>query len=172
MPQEEQYFEELYEAYFPRIFSYIFRLCANQSAAEELTQETFYQAYLSLHKFKGNSDIYTWLVAIAKHVYHKYLRKNKNLRNDMAFDCVMETMISDDEQPEDVVEREFVRQSVRRLVVSLPPKYKDVVTLRIYAELSFKQIAELLKISENSAKVIFCRAKKILTEGIKNELKL
>ena len=52
---------------------------------------------------------------------------------------------------------------------SIPKKYRDVVMLRLYAELPFSQVAAALKIGENSAKVIFHRAKKMLTEELKHE---
>ena len=51
----------------------------------------------------------------------------------------------------------------------MPEKYRDVVMLRLYAELPFSEIAETLKITENSAKVLFHRAKKMLTEELRNE---
>ncbi len=168
----EVYFEEIYKEYFQRIYTFLYRMCANSSIAEELTQETFYQVFLSLHRFDGESEIYTWLVAIAKHVYTKYLRKNKKALQKMTFESVMETLVSYDEQPDEKIEKEFVERTLRRLVKELPEKYQDVVMLRTYAEMSFAQIAATLKISENSAKVIYCRAKKILTEELKNELKL
>ena len=51
----------------------------------------------------------------------------------------------------------------------MPEKYRDVVVLRLYAELPFSEVAEVLHISENSAKVIFHRAKKLLSEELKHE---
>ena len=53
------------------------KLSRNESVSEELTQETFFQAYLSIHRFKGESDVFTWLASIAKHVYFKYMKKQK-----------------------------------------------------------------------------------------------
>ena len=58
------------------------------------------------------------------------------------------------------------------MVENIPKKYRDVVLLRIYAELPFSQIAQSLKISESSAKVIYFRAKKMLMEVLKDELEM
>ena len=65
-----------------------------------------------------------------------------------------------------------VAEAVRRIINGIPEKYRDVVMLRIYGEMSFNQVAQALNISENSAKVIFFRAKKMLMEEIKNEFGL
>ena len=61
---------------------------------------------------------------------------------------------------------------MRQIVNNIPKKYRDVVLLRIYAELPFSQIALILKISESSAKVIYFRAKKMLMEVLKHELEM
>ncbi|MGN1085328.1 MAG: RNA polymerase sigma factor, partial [Lachnospiraceae bacterium] len=62
-------FEIIYERYQPRIYSFLFKLCKNEQLAEELTQETFYRAFVSFGKYKGNSSMFTWLAAIAKYTY-------------------------------------------------------------------------------------------------------
>lgn len=60
-------------------------------------------------------------------------------------------------------------ESVRNMISKIPEKYRDVIMLRLYADLPFSQVAAALKISENSAKVIFFRAKKMLLEELKND---
>ena len=72
-----------------------------------------------------------------------------------------------DEQPEVLAEKRELREAVMRAVMNLSPKYRDVTVLRIYAELPFSAIAELLGITENSAKVIFHRAKRQLETDLK-----
>ncbi len=74
--------------------------------------------------------------------------------------------------PEEYVHKQYVEKAVRNVLENIPKKYRDVVLLRIYAELPFSQIALILKISENSAKVIYFRAKKLLMEVLKNELEM
>ena len=69
----------------------------------------------------------------------------------------------------EVLEKKLAAEKVNRFIKELPKNYKDVVFLRIYADLPFSEIAANLGISENSAKVIFYRAKKILKEAIKND---
>ncbi|MDE7121239.1 MAG: hypothetical protein K2O42_03660, partial [Oscillospiraceae bacterium] len=51
-------FEVLYQEYFPRIYAFLFKLTQSRDLAEELTQETFYQAFISFHRFRGDSDVF------------------------------------------------------------------------------------------------------------------
>jgi RNA polymerase sigma factor, sigma-70 family len=160
-------FERIYNEYSSGIYGFLFKLCANASLAEELTQETFYQAWKSLHRYNGTCELFTWLAAIAKNTYFKYLRKHKReyLRCDIS---ELEDEPGDtDDRPESIAERNELHDAVLRAVMNLGDKYRDVTVLRIYAELPFSAISELLGITENSAKVIFHRAKRYVETDLK-----
>ncbi len=168
-----QAFETLYTQYYDKVYCFMFRLCADATVAEDLTQETFLQAFTSFHKFRGECQMFTWLAAIGKHVYFKYLKKNKLQLQSSNLDLVAQTYCFDGAvNPEVIYQKKDVEQAVRRVLEGIAPKYRDVVLLRIYAELSFAEIAVVLKISENSAKVIYFRAKKMLLEVLKDEFEL
>lgn len=158
-----QEFEELYNTYFKRVYAFLSKMCPDRGICEDMTQETFFQAYLSLDRYDGSCEIFTWLAAIAKNTYFKYLRKNRIQTVDI------DLVVADDDgegSPERIVQKKVTGEAVKRAVSNLPDKYRDVVVLRIYAELSFAQIASELDISENSAKVIFYRAKNKLKEEL------
>jgi len=165
-------FETMYRDQYRGVFAFLYKLCGSYDLAEELTQETFFQAYRSYHRFKGDSSEYTWLVAIAKHVYYKYLRKNKLSLQDSNLDFLADRVSGDLSSPEEAVDRKELIAILRELVEKLPQKYKDVVLLRAYGDLPFKQVASILGITESSAKVTYFRAKKMLLEEIENEFKL
>ena len=76
-------FESLYRDYYQKVYAFLNRMCADGDLAEDLTQETFLQAYKSLYKFRGECEVFTWLAAIGKHTYFKYLKK-KRLHLDAA----------------------------------------------------------------------------------------
>ena len=105
---------------------------------------------------------------MAKNTYFKYLRKNRIQTVDI-------DLVSDgdggESDPAAVYQKKVTGEAVKKAVSQLPSKYRDVVVLRIYAELSFADIGKSLGISENSAKVIFFRAKKMLKEAL-NEYQL
>ena len=160
--------EKDFEEYSTFVFKYLMSLCGNADLAEELTQETFYQAFLSIHRYNGSCELFTWLAAIAKNTYFHYLRKNK-----IQFVNLELLILTDDEnQPETVVEKRFEAVKVRQAVEKLPKKYRDVVVLHIYAGLPYAEVGKLLGISEGTAKVTFHRAKKILKEALMNENQL
>ena len=163
-------FESMYEEYFPRVYVFLFRMCNDENLAEELTQETFFQAFRSFYRFRGDSELFTWIASIAKYTFFSYLRKHRKEMGCLNTEPLADTIMEDEEtNPEEIVEREAMIETIRRLVDTMPQKYRDVIFLRIYAELPFSEIAESLKISENSAKVLFFRAKKMLMEELKHE---
>ncbi len=161
-------FESIYNEYFKRIYAFLSKMCPDPYLCEEMTQETFYQAFISFHRYDGSCEIFTWLCAVAKNTYFKYLRKNRIQTVDI--DLVPDGDGGADD-PATVYQRKMTGEAVKKAVAQLPSKYRDVVVLRIYAELSFADIGKSLGISENSAKVIFFRAKKMLKEAL-NEYQL
>ena len=163
-------FEALYQEYFSRTYAFLYKLTEQRDLAEELTQETFYQAFISFHRFRGDSDVFTWLASIAKHTYYRYLRKNKHQIDSISTDLIADLYCNDNgERLEDAVERQLLLDSTRKAMASLPEKYRDVTLLRIYADMSYAEIGKSLHISENSARVIYHRAKKMILEAIANE---
>ena len=165
-------FETLYREYYQKVYAFLYRLCADPDLAEDLTQETFLQAYKSFHKFRGDCEVFTWLAAIGKHTYFKYLKKKKLHLDAANLELVAQSYLQNEDSPEEHIHRKDVEKAVRKVVENIPKKYRDVVLLRIYAELPFSQIAQSLKISESSAKVIYFRAKKMLMEVLMDELEM
>ncbi len=159
-----QSFEDVYKIYFRRIYAFLYKLTSDSDISEEMAQETFYQAFMSFHRYDGSCEMFTWLAAIAKNVFFKYLRKKK--LQTLNIELVIESHADEDSNPEAVLEKKFVASYVNDCVQKLPDKYRDVVFLRIYAELPFSQIAEILSITENSAKVVYYRAKNALRKDL------
>ncbi len=161
-------FEEIYKENYKRVYSFLYRLCRDENTAEDLTQDTFYQAYISLETYNGKCEMLTWLLAIAKNLFFKYLRRTK--RESLVVDLYVsepEAPLTDD--PGYRIMREVDIKEVRHAIKKLPKKYSDVLILRVYGELPFDEIARKLGISTNSAKVIFHRAKNYIKEALENE---
>lgn len=167
-------FEEIYVQYQTKIYSFLYKLCGDAQLAEELTQETFYRAFVSFAKYKGNSSMFTWLAAIAKYTYFGYLKKERQSRDAIRLEDVVDFYIAQEYQDsaEDQMLRKEITEKVREVLKELPQKNLEVVALRIYAEMSFKQVAETMGVSESSAKVLYFRAKNMLKERLQNEFKL
>ena len=162
-------FEEIYKKYYTRLYSFLYKMCRNPDLCEELTQESFYQALCSFHRYDGSCTIFTWLAAVAKNTFLKHLRKNKNASVDL--EPFVEVLAgSESEQPELLFQREARQKLVRESIDALPKKYRDVIILRVYGDLPFAEIGASLGITENSAKVIFFRAKNTLKEILTDEI--
>lgn len=155
-------FEKIYEEYFPRVYAFLYKLCRNGELSEEMTQETFYRAFVNFDRYNGSCELFTWLAAIGKNVWLGYLRKNRI--KTVGLELAVHTDGGD--EPDRIVEKRLDAERVKRAIDALPDKFKDVVILRIYAGLSYGDIAASLGIREGSAKVIFHRAKEMLRKEL------
>lgn len=152
-------FESIYEKYYKKLYLFLYRLSGNSSLSEELTQETLYKAFLHINQYHGKSSIYTWLCQIAKNNYLlEYKRQNRFCTMD---DKLKLADIHDTEQ--EVIDKQMLIL-LNQEINKLPEPYLSVCTLRIYAELTFKEIAAEYNKSESWAKVTFFRGKAMLTE--------
>lgn len=146
-------FSEIYTEYVTQIYRFLLKLCRNESLAEELTQQTFYKAFLYIGKFEQRCSLSTWLCTIAKNEWFLECRKKKNILLDSVEDIVHYSNIE-----EDAIKKEQ-QILVRKSIFALESPYQDVLVLRTYAELSFQEIAILHNKSESWAKVTYLRAK-------------
>ena len=69
--------DEIYRRHAATVYKFLLSLCHDTHMAEELTQETFYQAVRSIHRFDGSCQVSTWLCQIAKHLFYQQLRKTR-----------------------------------------------------------------------------------------------
>ncbi len=162
-------FEEIYRLHYSYVYGFLYRTCQNDHhLAEELTQETFYQAFRSLYRYNGKCSIETWLCSIAKNVWFHHLRKHKDICLDL--ESLEETLHDDYEKtPEAHAERNERSAVIRSAINALKPKYREVLLLRATTDLTFSQIADIMKITESSAKVLYFRAKNDIKESLENE---
>lgn len=148
---------EIYEQNAEQVFKYLMVLCRNADVAEELTQETFYQAVRSIDSYNGECKMSVWLCQIAKHTYYKFVDKqvkqpqSPHLLNQLP--SVENKLI----EGEDKI-------ALYRTIHLLEEPYKEIVLLRILGGLSFKEIGEIHLKNENWARVTFYRAKLKLRE--------
>ena len=134
--------------------------------AEELTQETFYQAIRSFSKFRGECHVKTWLLQIAKNVFYQEIRKKqrgRSLLRSILFNLEKSEPVSLHQQVED---KEKLA-AVLKVLDTFDSRTRDVMLYRFYSDLSYAQISAMLNISESSAKVIFFRGKHALQSKLR-----
>ena len=153
----EQY-EKMYEACYMRVFSFAMTLSGERSEAEEITQETFFRAFSKRKDFRGESDEVTWLCAIAKNIFSDQKRssgRNTELTEDIP--------VKDKGLERTVVERDSSFR-VHVILHTLEEPYKEVFELRVFGELSFREIGMIFGKTENWARVTYHRARLKLQE--------
>ncbi len=150
--------EQLYQENAKIVYHYLLSLCRSPSLAEDLTQETFLRAYQSLERYDGSCRLSTWLCQIGKHVYYQYLAKN---RREVPSEPT-EQPAPLKTQPEETVLQKLELMDVLKEMQKLPAQMREVIYLRICADLSFREIGEILGRSENWARVNFYRGKERL----------
>ncbi len=156
---EKETFEKLYETYYMRVYSYVMALAGKQYLAEEITQETFYRAFTSPNAFRGESSTMTWLCAIAKNLFFDEMR-----RQSRSMEAVPDTNADSGIN----IEREAVDKDtsyrIHLALNKLEEPYRKVFELRIFGELSFREIGSVCGKTENWARVTYHRAKLKLQE--------
>ena len=153
-----QNIEEIYKQHFKTVYKYLFCLTRNESLSEELTQETFYNAIKHIGKFRGECKISVWLCQIAKNLWYKELKKKKRKQVIFIIEENFEKIESDENLEENIIEKEK-KDELYKNIEELDDKTKEVMNLRIYGELSFKEISEILGKTENWCRVTFYRGK-------------
>lgn len=154
--------EDVYKVYAKSVYKFLLSKTFDSHLAEELTQETFFQAVKSIHKFEGKSDIFTWLCSIAKNQLYSYLKKNNKeiLNLDEALEIQTESL-------ENVYFSDFNKLEILKILHKFQEPLKEVMYLRITGDLSFKEIGEILGKNENWARVTFYRGKEKLIKEVK-----
>ena len=154
--------DAVYQKYRDLVHGYLYRLCHDLDLAEELTQETFYQAIKQWRRFQGQSDIGTWLCAIARNQYYLILRKPTTVPLDQTPEP------RTDDFTQSIADRGLAMEAYQ-ILHHLPEPYREVFTLRIFCELSHREIAGLFGKSESWARVTCYRAKQMIADAMKGE---
>lgn len=159
--------EEIYKEYSKIVYSYLISLTNNPEIAEELMQETFYSAVKNINKYRGEASLKTWLCRIAKNKWLDYLKKIKQT-NETGIDEIEEKFLLVNSFEEEFSNKEAVLDLYKK-IHKLDEKTREVIYLRIRADLSFKEIGIIMGQSEQWARVTFYRAKVKLKEEFENE---
>ncbi|MBC5629528.1 sigma-70 family RNA polymerase sigma factor [Clostridium sp. NSJ-6] len=154
--------EELYLNYAKTVHKYLICLTNDLNIAEDLTQETFYQASKTIKNFKGECKVSVWLCQIAKYSWYKHLEKSKKYNCD-SYENVSFEIAGYQNLESDLLKNEDKMELFKKIHL-LDSQSKEIIFLRISGELSFREIGDIFNKSENWARVSFYRAKQKLLE--------
>jgi RNA polymerase sigma-70 factor, ECF subfamily len=169
-------FSILIEKYRKQMVHFMFRMSRNQAVAEELAQEVFLRVYRSRQTYRAEAKFSTWLYRIATNLGVNHARDTK-------YERTAQNVYLDQPDPEtgttpDVadstlsVEQELVREermnAIRKHVMALPERQRSAVLMHKYQEMDYKEIGEVLKLSESATKSLLFRAYQTLRENLKD----
>ncbi len=155
-------FEKLFNENREFIFKYLMKMTRDPSLAEELTQETFFRAYMNYASLRSKEKAPVWLCQIAKNTYfawHNEQKKKGSLEDLEA--------VSDDRNIEEVFVQKELSQKALRCLHDLEEPYKEVFMLSVFGGFSLKDISSIFGKSESWARVTFYRAKQKLLEKMR-----
>jgi RNA polymerase sigma-70 factor (ECF subfamily) len=164
--------EEFYNLYKSRLYTLILeQVSRDETVAEDLVQEVFLAALGSLDKFRGDSQLYTWLRSIAFHkindFYRRQGREPKTRESSPDFSVLRLGQTWDDESTTfGVVESEEMRQSVHQALVGLPQDYQEVLVLKYLKEMPVLAISQIMGRSPKSVEGLLSRARKAMRANL------
>ena len=141
-----------------RVFSYAMTLAGERTQAEEITQETFFRAFSRQSEFRGESDEVTWLCAIAKNYWLDEKRRGKKT------EAMPEEMTDEGKGVEQAAVDRDTSFRIHLALHGLEEPYREVFELRVFGELSFREIGVIFTKTENWARVTYHRARLKLQE--------
>ena len=150
--------EKLYDAFYMKVFSYVMTLSGDHEEAMEITQETFFRAITTERKFRGESESFTWLCAIAKNIFIDEKRRQSRMG-----EAPVEER-SDGKSLEKSLMDTDSSIRIHRILHDMEDPYKEVFQLRIFGELSFQQIGSIFGKTETWARVTYHRARLMIKE--------
>jgi len=170
----QQAYAELLKLYREPVYFMLLKMMNNPDDAEDLTMEAFGKAFSNLEKYSPEYAFSTWLFKIAANNCIDYLRKKNNMPKCVDEDLfAMEVKLGDingglPQTPEEAIIEKQKVVTLRLAVDQLRPKYKELVELRFFQELSYEEIANKLGITIGNVKIQIFRAKEMLAGIMQN----
>lgn len=165
--------DELYSQNAKIVYYFLYKNCRDSQLAEDLTQETFLQAFESIERYDGSCKVSVWLCQIAKHLLYRHLEKQKHETLTDLSAAQPYQAGGQDAGMRDTTWQQAVSHieliDVLKDMQKLPAQMREVMYLRITGALSFREIGGILGKSENWARVNFYRGKELLLKGRKND---
>ena len=155
------------DALYPKVYRTVAGLTAGSGLdVDDLTQDTFLKAYRNLHRFRGDSSLYTWIYKIARNVCLDALRRKK-IRNRFHFDWFQnENAGSDFPDPHvhDAPENSDLKYWIDKAMAKLPEDFRSIIVFREIQELSYEEIAFILEIPVGTVKSRLFNARRLMRD--------
>lgn len=149
-------FEEVVTMYSEKLFNMVFGFTGNYDDASDITQEALFLAYKNFSKFRGDSNIYTWLYRIAKNECYKHFNKNKSPLLSLNPETLKGTAEPDIE----------AKLKLQKLISSLPIEYREPIVLKYYNDMAYDEIANTIGVPVGTIRSRLARGKEMLEKKL------
>ena len=158
-------FARLYEAYFDRVYRFIFFRVTDEQMAEDLASQVFLKAWENLHRYHPHGPFLAWLYAIARNtVIDSYRTKKQTVSLDEAT-----PIATQDDKLDDRMQLEFEVAALQAAMQHLTQEQQEVITLKFIAEYDTAQIAKQMGKSEGAIRALQMRALQALARVMKSD---
>jgi RNA polymerase sigma factor (sigma-70 family) len=165
---DQKAFNYLLDTFWDDVYGFQLKRIENENDAEDVTIQTFSRAFDKIETFDDNFKFKTWLITISKNIHIDLLRKEKGKFSQQNLSDDKNVLQILDESPS-VEDKLITEQNLAKLlrdIKKLNPHYQEVINLRYFQELSYKEISKELNEPMNNVKVKLLRAKKLLADII------
>jgi len=162
----EDILSDLIAKYGQEVWNYAYFVTKNRSMADDITQDVFIQAYRHIASFRKESSVKTWLLKITRNISYNY-RSSAFIRKVLLVDIIAPGGTS--RSAEQAYLEQEATNDVWKHVMSLPTKHREVLVLHAKYQLTLKEIADVLQISEGTVKSRLHHARKRMIELMKEE---
>jgi len=174
---DERAFNELVEAYSPRVYRLVARMLGRREDAEDMAQEVFVQVFKGIGQFRGDSKLGTWIYRVAINLCKnrsKYLSRRQDDKQD-ALDAVADRQplhqakgvtSGQINRPDHVVEGMQIEAIMRKCIAELDPDFREALILRDVENLSYEEIIDITGVAEGTVKSRIHRARALLKQRV------
>ena len=169
---DQKAFSFLLDTFWDDVYGFQLKRIENENDAEDITIQTFSKAFDKIDTFNPEYKFKTWLITISKNIHIDLVRKRKNtIKEDLSDKNEQKVLeiLDTSPSPEDKIITEQNLAKLLRDIKELKPHYQEVINMRFFQELSYKEISTELKEPINNVKVKLLRAKKLLAEIIQKK---
>lgn len=157
--------DKLYRRYYEEVYRYLRGLTASEQTAEELTQEVFFRAMKNLKSYKGEAKLSVWLCSIGKNLwYDKCRREKKSAPLEDA-----ESVAADAPDLAQALSDKELALEIHKALHTVKEPYREIFMLRVFGQLSFREIGEIFSKNDHWACVCFHRAKAMIKDKVKEK---
>lgn len=165
--RKERAFKELVELYQQRLYWHIRKIVLTHENADDVLQDTFMRIFRGIDSFKGKSSLLTWMYRIAHNESLRFLQKNRMSNNTIAINdsIYLEKLTSDI-----YFDGDEIKKKLHAALLELTEKQRRVFQMKYFDDLSFREIAEILEVNENTLKSSYYSSVKTIQQLMLTEM--